>query len=270
MRIVVQQTAAVSAIAIDPAVYRASRAELRDLRIVRAGVEVPYRLQTLAARREQIEPALLNRAAAVRDTVATLTPITTEDSKAQTTSLVADIGFEGLAYDRVSLAIGQRLFSRRVEISTSRNGKAWSFAGRGALSRTAQEERVSIEFPEHWDRYIRITVFNGDSPPLEVARLSLSAVRRLMQFPSGAAGSYWLYSGNPAAKQPSYDLAAVNAGAGDAPQVALGAPEANPRYRAPERPWTDRNPRVLNFVLIAAVAAMGYVTIRFLRKVKSV
>lgn len=63
--IAVKQPVPVSTVVIDPAVCRASRATLRDLRIVRAGIEVPYRFEILSARREQIEfqPALLNKAA---------------------------------------------------------------------------------------------------------------------------------------------------------------------------------------------------------------
>jgi Protein of unknown function (DUF3999) len=364
--VVVKQPAPVSAIVIDPAVYRVSRARLRDLRIVRAGAEVPYRVEVLSARHEQIEfqPAILNKtavpnagvqavldlnghpahnrlritttqhnfkeavrietsddarnwavarddgvifdittagrktsaltvdypvstrryvrvtipgwrdpadlasawltyfkeAAAVRDTVSTLTPSATEDPKTQTTSLVADVGFQGLAYDRLNLALEQGAFSRSVEISTSSDSKAWSLAGQGVVS----QEQLWIEFPEQWNRYVKVTIFNRDNAPLKVTRLSLSALRRLLRFPSAATGSYWLYSGYPDAKQPSYDFASL----APAPAVSLGAPEPNPQYRAPTRPWTDRNPHLLNFVLVAAVAIMGFITIRFLRKVR--
>ncbi len=365
--IVVKQPAPVSAIVIDPAVYNASRARLRDLRIVRAGVEVPYRVEVLSARREQIEfqPAILNKtavpstgvqavldlnghpahnrlriattqhnfkeavrietsddgrtwaiarddalifdittagrktsaltvdypvstrryvrvtipgwrdpadlasawltyykeASAVRDTVSTLTPSAAEDPKAQTTSLVADIGFQGLAYDRLNLIVEPGAFSRSVEVSTSSDLKEWSFAGQGVVS----QEQLWIEFPEQWNRYVKVTIFNRDNAPLKVTRVSLSALRRLLRFPSMATGPYWLYSGNPDAKQPSYDFA----GLAPAPTLSLGAPEPNPQYRPPTQPWSDRNPRLLNFILIAAVAIMGFITIRFLRKIKT-
>jgi hypothetical protein len=371
MPIACKQSTPVSAIVVDPAVCRASRANLRDLRIVRAGREVPYRLEILSGRREQIElhPALLNKAAvphaglqavldlnghpahnrlriatprhnfketvrietsddgqtwavarddglifdiarpgrdaseltvdypvstrryvrltipgwrdpayltsawltyfketsAVRDTVSTLTPAVAEDPKAQTTSLVTDIGFEGLAYDRLTLAIAPGLFSRNVEISTSSDKKKWSFVGRGVVARTAEEEWLSINFPEQWNRYVRVTVFNRDSSPLKITRLHLSALRRLLQFQSAATGPYWLYSGNPTAAQPSYDLAALTPAHADAPAVSPGAPEPNPLYR---KPWSDRNPHLLNFVLLAAVALMGFLSIRLLRKIK--
>jgi hypothetical protein len=363
--IALKPPAPVSAIILDPAVCRASLASLRDLRIVRAGVEVPYRFEIRSALREQIElqPVILNKAAVpdigvqavldlnghpahnrlriatplhnfkelvrietsddahtwamargygvifdiaavgrdvsdltvdypvstrryvrltipgwhdpehlasawltfyketagIRDTVSTLTPHVTEDPKAQTTSLVADIGFQGLPYDRLNLTIDPGAFSRSVEIATSSDAKEWSFAGQGVIS----PEHVSIDFPDQWNRYIKITIFNRDSAPLKISRLRLSALRRLLQFPSAATGAYWLYSGNPAAKQPSYDFASPQ----PASTVSTGVPEPNPQYRPPTRPWSDRNPHLLNFVLIAAVAVMGFLTIRFLRKI---
>jgi uncharacterized protein DUF3999 len=377
MPITVKQAGGVSAVVVDAAVYRASRAALRDLRIVHAGVEAPYRLRILSARREQTElqPALLNKAAspnagveavldlkghpahnrlriataqhnfkenvrietsddarswavaredglifdvsrpdrqvselsvdypvstrryvrltipgwhdpaylasawltyfeetgAVRDTVATLTPAATEDPKAQTTALVVDIGFSGVPYDLVEVSVEGETgaFSRSVEVATSGDAKAWLFAGQGAISKAPREEHLSIGFPEQWNRYVRLTLFHGDSAPLKVVRLRLSVFRRLLDFRAAAAGEYWLYAGNPDARRPSYDLAGLRTADADVPNTTLGGAERNPQYRAPERPWTDRNPYVLNFFLLAAVGVMGYMTIRLLRRVKA-
>lgn len=375
--ITVKEPGAVAAIAAGTDIYKASQAGLKDVRIVRAGVEIPHRVQVLTAHREQIElqPAMLNKAAvpnegveavldlnghpahnrlsiatsqrnfketvrietsddgrtwaearndglifdisradrhaaelsveypvstrryvrvtipgwhnpgyltsawltyfaetgAVRDTAANLAPAVTEDAKAQATLLTGDIGFGGLAYDRVELAIAgdAGAFSRRVEVATSGDGKAWQYAGEGTISRTAQEEHLSVDFPEQWKRYVRVTVFHGDSTPLKIARIRLSTFRRLIEFPTTAAGEYWLYAGNPKARQASYDVSGLTARMANDSGASLGTAEANPQYREPERPWTDRNPYILNFVLIAAVAVMGYTTIRLLRRVRT-
>jgi hypothetical protein len=375
--VTVKQPGAAVAVVAGTAVYKASQAGLKDVRIVRAGVEIPYRLQLLTARQEQTElqPAILNKAAipnegvqavldlnshpahnrlriattlrnfketvrietsddgrawavarndglifdisradrqaaelsvdypvstrryvrvaipgwhnpaylasawltyfaetgAVRDTVASLAPAVTEDAKMQATVLTSDIGFGGLAYDRVDLAVAgdASAFSRRVEVTTSGDGKTWSYAGEGVISRTAQQESLSIDFPEQWKRYVRVTVFHGDSAPLKIARIRLSDFRRRIEFPATAAGEYWLYTGNPKARQALYDVSGLAAIAANAADASLGGAEANPQYRAPERPWTDRNPYILNSVLIAAVAVMGYMTIRLLRRVRT-
>jgi hypothetical protein len=52
-------------------------------------------------------------------------------------------------------------------------------------------------------------------------------------------------------------------------RATLGATAPNPLFRLPERPWTDRNPWLLNSTLVAAVIAMGAISVRMLRKIKS-
>ena len=41
----------------------------------------------------------------------------------------------------------------------------------------------------------------------------------------------------------------------------LGKTQPNPAFRIPDRPWTDRNPWLLNCALAVAVVAMGLVTL---------
>jgi hypothetical protein len=164
------------------------------------------------------------------------------------------------------------LFYRTVEIESSRDAKSWLYAGQGTISRTADHEYLSIGFPEQWERYLRLRVHNGDNPPLSVRGLALSAYRRMIKFPSNTAGQYWVYYGNPEAKQPSYDFGQVMPGGVQAEDIAAGAEEVNPSYRPPvpaQKPWSDRHPQVLYAVLAAAVLGMGYVAVRFLLKVRT-
>ena len=367
--------AAVSSFAADANVYRGSRARLRDLRIIRAGLETPYRLQVMSGSQEEEELRLmlLNKAAAphvgvqavldlngypqhnrvriatgqknfketmrvetsdngrdwavvrrdgiifdifredrdvsdltveyptstrryvrltipgwndpaylqsawltyrketgaVRDVMAVLMPIVSEDSKERTTSLLLDAGFEGLPCDRLQIAAGSGMFFRDVEAFISDDAKQWSFAGSGVLVRTAERTQLTVQIPEEWSRYIKLVIFNGDDPPLSIGRVVLSGLRRVVQFPSTTTGAYWLYSGNAAAREPSYDFTRVAPITSDVAAVTLGKTENNPQYQAPALPWTDRYPYFLRAVLIGAVAAMGYITWRFLAKLKA-
>lgn len=208
----------------------------------------------------------------VRDVLRTITPEASEDTKAQTSVWTADIGFGGLPHDQVRVDVAPGLFYRTVEIESSRDAKSWLYAGQGTISRTADHEYLSIGFPEQWERYLRLRVHNGDNPPLSVRGLALSAYRRMIKFPSNTAGQYWVYYGNPEAKQPSYDFGQVMPGGVQAEDIAAGAEEVNPSYRPPvpaQKPWSDRHPQVLYAVLAAAVLGMGYVAVRFLLKVRT-
>jgi len=90
-----------------------------------------------------------------------------------------------------------------------------------------------------------------------------------------AAGSTCrVLTGNPDAKPPAYDFAAVIAREAPQPEVhaVVQMPKINPGYRPPPpplKPWSERYPQVLYGTLVIAILVMGYVTIRFLLKVKS-
>ncbi len=210
-----------------------------------------------------------NEIDAVRDAFATLTPVVNEDSQAQTTSLFLDIGFNGMPYDRLELSIGSGMFFRDVEVFSSSDGKQWFFVGASVISRTSERSQLSVQVPEQWTRYLKVVIFNGDNPPLSAGRVILSGTRRIVRFPSVEPGPYWLYSGNSTAKESSYDFVRVVPDSVNATVVILGEWQTNAQYEPPRLPWTDQHPHFLTAVLIAAVAVMGYVTLRFFMKVKA-
>jgi len=203
---------------------------------------------------------------ATRDLVAALTPNVREDSKTQTTELVLDLGFSGQPFDHVDVAVDPGLFSRTVEIATTNDPKHWYTSFGGVISRTTEGEQLSLEFPERIDRYLKIIVFNADSAPLHFGQVSISGVRRIVKFASNQPGAYFVYVGNPSARQPSYDFARVLPANGVPAAAKLGLEAANPLFHLPERPWTDRNPWLLNGALVAAVIAMGFVTLKMMKK----
>jgi hypothetical protein len=204
----------------------------------------------------------------VRDVVATLTPTVHEGVKAQTTELTLDVGAPGQPFDRIDLTVDPGLFSRTVEIASGNDMQHWFSAAGGVIFRTADEERLSLETWERTSRYLRITVFNADSAPLKFGQVTLSGIRRIVQFPAAQAGSYVAYVGNSGARPPSYDFASVMPKKITPTAATLGAMAGNPLFHPPERPWTDRHPWMLNGTLIVAVVIMGFVSLRMLGKLK--
>ena len=201
------------------------------------------------------------------DSLATIAASASEDQKTKSTLLVADIGFDGLPHDRLQFAVGPGLFYRSVEIETSRDSKNWTFAGQGVISRTADRENSTVWFSEDWERYLRVRILNQDNPPLVVSRLTLIAYRRVVEFPATIAGQYWLYYGNPDAKQPAYDFAQTRSPEAQPVAFTLGREEANAAYRkpaTPAKPWSDQHPAMLYTVLIAAIVIMGFFAVQLL------
>lgn len=192
---------------------------------------------------------------AIRDTMAVIQPART-----------ADLGSQGLPYNEVRFAIGPGFFHRAAAIETSRDGTVWATAGSGVLSRTQDDEQLTIDFPEQRERYVRAQIYNGDDRPLPVESFTLEAFRRTVAFPADERGVYWAYYGNPDARRPSYDFGYV-AAQPVALNAALGPELTNLAYRPPAKPWTDEHPGLLYATLGIAVIVMGTVTFRFLRKV---
>ncbi len=206
---------------------------------------------------------------ATRDVLGPFTPAVHEDAKTQTSELTIDLGFAGQPFDRIQLTVDPGLFMRTVEIATT-NDLQHYFAGTGGvISRTSDGEQLSIDIGETTNRYLKIFVFNADNAPLHFGAVTLNGIRRVVKFSSAQAGTYFVYIGNPSARPPSYDFSRVMPAVADGAPVAatLGASIANPAFKLPERPWTDRNPWLLNGTLVVAVFAMGFVTLRMLKKV---
>jgi hypothetical protein len=204
---------------------------------------------------------------ATRDAIATLVPTVHEDAKAQTTELTVDLGSPGQPFDHIDLTVDPGLFLRTVEIAATNDLQHWYPTAGGVISRTADGEQLSLETSERTERYLKIIIFNADSAALHFGAVTLSGIRRVVKFSSAQAGAYFVYVGNPSARQPSYDFARVLPESGIAAAAKLGTVSANPLFHLPERPWTDRNPWLLNGALMVAVIAMGFVTIRMLKKI---
>ncbi len=217
--------------------------------------------------------ALREQRPTVRDIIDSGLPERTEDAATQSTLLVIDLGQDGLPHDRVRLEAGLGSFHRAVEVESSHDRKQWRFLTRGVIYRVTGSESLAIEFPERFDRYVRVRIFNGDNQPIPEVRTYVETPRRTLRFPPYAAGEFWIYLGNPEARPPRYDLAAVLAR--EEPRLeghpSVGEFEPNPDYRPPEppdRPWTEQYPTLLPTALIVSIALMALLTVRFLRKVR--
>jgi hypothetical protein len=207
---------------------------------------------------------------AVWQTVAVASPARTEDR--QSSLVVLDLGSR-LPHSRLRLETDAALFHRACDIETSEDRKEWRYIAAGFVYRFGDEESVTLDFPEQWDRYLRLRIYNGDDQPLPIQRALFKTIGRRVKFLPAAAGQYALFYGNPDAKTPSYDLGAILARRTQASEAVLAASAElrNAAYRppaVPEKPWSDRYPAVLYTVLGVAIVAMGYVTVRFLATVK--
>ncbi|MGH9665888.1 MAG: DUF3999 family protein [Bryobacteraceae bacterium] len=212
-------------------------------------------------------------APAVRVTLASLSPQRVEDAAMRSTLLTLDFG-AALPCNRLEFDSATPRFSRAAEVEFSAGEKQWTFAARGVLARREPADKVALDLAELHSRYLRVHVFNRDDRPLDFERVRVEADERRVTFESAGGGAWWLYYGNPEAKAPEYDLAAVLPHDKTISAILLNAGDAqtNPDYRPPaplERPWTERHPALLYATLALAIVLLGAATIRFLRGVSS-
>ena len=105
---------------------------------------------------------------------------------------------------------------------------------------------------------------------MQVVRVYVERLKQRIEFLAPDGGDVFFYAGNPAARIPAYDLAAV---LGHRKPMPVAAPavegwKMNADYRPARIPWTDRYPVVLYLLLGTAIVGMGLATILFLMKVR--
>jgi len=210
--------------------------------------------------------------AAVWQSIALARPSRTEEH--ETSLVVFDLGAQRLPHSRMHIETGAALFHRACEIESSADRKEWRYVGSGVVYRFPDEESLTLSFPEQWDRYLRLRIYNGDDRPVPISRALFETVGRRVKFLPAAAGGYSLFYGNPEAKAPSYDLGAILERRTQAAEIVLaaGPEQRNGAYQPPvppKKPLSDRYPVVLYTVLAAAIVSMGYTAVRFLGTLKA-
>jgi len=210
---------------------------------------------------------------AEREPIATLEPARSEDPDTKASLLVFDLGRD-LPHDRLELETGPGSFHRAAELETSPDNKEWRYAARATLYQIPGERSLGVAHSERRDRYLRLRIFNGDNAPVPVARARVQVTRRVLKFPAQPGAVAWLYYGNPDSKPPQYDLAALLSRQDPLPEHRLALPdgEPNPAYVPPPpkaKPFSERYPGLLRGALVVAILGMGWVTVRFLRKIRT-
>ncbi|MBM4017906.1 MAG: DUF3999 domain-containing protein [Planctomycetes bacterium] len=200
----------------------------------------------------------------------------TDDQQMRETHVTLDLGARHLPAHSVTLVTPQRNFSRHVRVEVSDDMKRWRPAGGGTVFRFTEkyrEERLTVTFPEAFGRYVCLRIDNGDDPPLPITHVEVQGRPRYLYFPLEAGKQYRLFYGNPDARSPHYEYAAVfeKSDRRAAVEARLGDPQANPRFiptraAAPPPPWLVQNQWALYAALAVVVAALGLIALRALRQ----
>lgn len=167
---------------------------------------------------------------------------------------------------------GSGTFSRDVRIETSDNQQQWQLAANDSISRFSDGTgKLSFGMEEQTARYVRVTVANGDDPPVSGLTPQLMICPHVVVLAAKSAHRYWLLSSNPSAHAADYDLGDRLAHARWSARIALTGPtDPNPGYivEPDGRPFGERYPWLVTAVTVACALLLGGLSVRTIRSAR--
>jgi hypothetical protein len=143
--------------------------------------------------------------------------------------------------ERLTIDADDAAFWRDVRVFEEQRGALTEIAGQIAIYRMRLDdaalnaERLDVDLQLGPAGPLVVEIDDGDSPPLQRPRVTLSGAARRILVPPSAAG-LTLYYGNTATRRPIYDLEGLRlrlAQAETFPEAALGPEVVNPRFAPP-------------------------------------
>ncbi|HLK08648.1 MAG TPA: DUF3999 family protein, partial [Candidatus Angelobacter sp.] len=177
---------------------------------------------------------------------------------------------ENVPVNRVIFDIdaAQPNFRRSVQVE----GDKEAYIGSGEIDRVhmvRQGQKIDtddydVNFSAVGHKEIKVTIDNGDDPPLKIKSARLQQLEHRLYFDAPASGPLTLYYGDEKLDPPVYDYAKLFLLAKDAAPAQVGAEQANAAFtgRPDERPWTEKHPAVLWIAIVAAVLILGAIALR--------
>lgn len=189
--------------------------------------------------------------------------------RSQATVVRLDLGYSKVPVDAVRIDSTTPSYVRAVRIEGSNDGKAYVALGQGRVARFSGVALTRIAIDAH-QRFLRVTIENGDDAPLAGLRVVAEARTRRLLLSAGYSPPYRLLYGATTVPAPAYDfeqLPAAATGVDHAAGGTLGAETVNELYVAPadSRTFLERNGWVVQGLLVAAAlvaAAAGLLALR--------
>lgn len=165
------------------------------------------------------------------------------------TSVFLDLGQNGIATKKISLAITDENFNRGVIVFSSKNQRDWSSIGQSYIFRYLtpkfKGENLQLNFQETGDRYLKIQINNGDDKSLMINKATTFSTFKEVVFSCVALKSYKVFFGNPHARFPEYDFGKYFdfLETEKAPVLVLSSKKINDSYLTPDK-WGQQKPVV--------------------------
>jgi len=202
---------------------------------------------------------------------------TSRDAGQRTTNVEVDLGTPGLPSYRLAISVSDINFYREVTLEASTNREQWSTIVQRADIYAFDTPKfvcksLVITYPETPSRYIRLVIYDEDSPPLTVQRVNVWGLQRRLVFAADPQQSYKLYYGSAEAQRPSYDIERIfpYLVTEKLPEAELGPQTVNPSFVEEKPPVSERFPWLFPTVVAVAVVIVALLLLSILRQARKV
>jgi hypothetical protein len=175
--------------------------------------------------------------------------------------------------DRVRFQVDPRQVNFRRAVAVS-NASDHRYGASSDITRVRMNRAGTTVLSEEMDVPIggrsgplKITVDNGDNPPLAISGVQLLSVERRVYFDPQGKSLFKLYYGDAKLLSPVYDYARFFRADPAAVKAELGVGTHNPAYtgRPDDRPWSERHKAVMWLAMILAVIVLAGLAVRGLK-----
>ena len=187
--------------------------------------------------------------------------------RGRTSVYTLDFGVRGIPVTRLEIwADRTARYDRPVSVDGSNDRRVFTSLGGGRMTRAPGISSRVIEIDSRF-RYLRVTIENGDDPPLRFIMTETYGPSFATMVERGHPTPLRLYYGDPNLDAPSYEFARLPA---ERPEGILDpsrlAPEQlNPDFELPGKTFGERNRWLIQVALVAAalmVAVAGFLALR--------
>lgn len=171
-----------------------------------------------------------------------------------------DFGTRGIPVTELEVSSSTPTYERPLRLEGSNDRQAFVPLAGARIFRFRGSTSASVMFGSRF-RYLRVTIENGDDPPLAEVRLETRGPSRAILLEPGHEPPFRLLYGGPEVPAPSYEFARIPAPGPKTllPPSRLGPERVNASFEPPAdtRPFAERHPGLIQFALALAAAALA-------------
>lgn len=180
-------------------------------------------------------------------------------SNATETQFTIDLGTRQVPVTELVISSSTPSFERPLRVEGSNDLKRFQQLAGARIFRFRGSTSAPVSFDSLF-RYLRVSIENGDDPPLQGVRLETRGPSQAILLEPGHQRPFRLLYGGPEVKAPSYEFARIPP---PAPRTfldpsQLGPERVNEAFEPPPdtRPFSERHPGLIQLTLALAAAAL--------------